>query len=152
MQLSLGFKLSTVLAPRPLFLSCFTIFTESAHWADSVIESRCPDVCMCVTIQNTLFRRSWRLLVFWILPIGGVASGRDCFYRLRCRLVSPSVDLILKPQPSVKQRSTYQESTMEVRSGMSSLRASLPVDWSLPDKTNTCLIEQKQIHAISSDC
>ena len=37
------------------------IFTESAHWADSVIESQCPSVCLfvCVfvSIQNTLFRR-----------------------------------------------------------------------------------------------
>ena len=34
------------------------------HWADSVIESSCPrvcvSVCLSVTIQNTLFRRSWK--------------------------------------------------------------------------------------------
>ena len=24
------------------------IFIESAHWADSIIESRCPSVCVCV--------------------------------------------------------------------------------------------------------
>ena len=40
-----------------------SVFPESAHWADSVIESQCPDVCLCVKIQNTLFRRSWRPLV-----------------------------------------------------------------------------------------
>ena len=27
------------------------VFTESAHWADSVIESRCPSVCMCVCMS-----------------------------------------------------------------------------------------------------
>ena len=44
-----------------------TLFTESAHWAGSVLELRCRfvclSVCLFVTIENTLFRRSWRLLV-----------------------------------------------------------------------------------------
>ena len=26
------------------------IFIESAHWADSIIESRCPYVCLCVCL------------------------------------------------------------------------------------------------------
>ena len=29
---------------------CLSVFTESAHWAVSVIESRCPSVCMCVSV------------------------------------------------------------------------------------------------------
>ena len=28
----------------------FRLFTESAHWADSVIESQCPSVCMSVCL------------------------------------------------------------------------------------------------------
>ena len=33
-----------------MYCNCLfeAIFTESAHWADSVIESRCPSVCVCV--------------------------------------------------------------------------------------------------------
>ena len=32
----------------------FTLFTESAHWADSVIESPCPSVylCSCVSVRD----------------------------------------------------------------------------------------------------
>ena len=33
----------------------FLIFIESAHWADSIIESRCPSVCLCVCLS--LFMR-----------------------------------------------------------------------------------------------
>ena len=31
----------------------YTIFTELAHWADSVIESRCPSVCPWIKKENT---------------------------------------------------------------------------------------------------
>ena len=27
------------------------LFIESAHWADSIIESRCPYVCVCVCVS-----------------------------------------------------------------------------------------------------
>ena len=36
------------------------IFTDSAIFARSVIESWCPSVCMCKTSQNTHFRVLWR--------------------------------------------------------------------------------------------
>ena len=34
----------------------FYIFTESAHWADSVIESPCPSVCLfvCENFKHSL--------------------------------------------------------------------------------------------------
>ena len=36
----------------------YIIFTESAHWADSVCKLRCPsDVCMYVCPQFVLFNR-----------------------------------------------------------------------------------------------
>ena len=38
------------------------IFTDSALWAGSVIESPCPSVCVSVTSRNTHFRRLWRPL------------------------------------------------------------------------------------------
>ena len=38
-------------------------FIESAHWVDSVIESRCPSVCLFVTSPYTLFQRLWRPMV-----------------------------------------------------------------------------------------
>ena len=51
-------------------------FTASAHWADSVIESRCPDVCVSVfrsvTSRNTLFRRLWRPLIKERIPYIGL--------------------------------------------------------------------------------
>ena len=39
------------------------MFTVSAHWADSVIELRCPSVCLSVPLRNTHLQRSWRPLV-----------------------------------------------------------------------------------------
>ena len=63
-------QLGQALVPQPSIPQAVTlrkisvaIFTDSAHWADSLIESRCPSVCRSVTIQNTHFRVSWRLLV-----------------------------------------------------------------------------------------
>ena len=40
------------------------IFTESAHWADSVSNSRCPlVVCLCVPSRKPRFPLDYRLLV-----------------------------------------------------------------------------------------
>ena len=53
---------------NPSSKAYYLIFSESAHWANSVKESPCPyvacmSVCLSVTIQNNFFRRSWRLMV-----------------------------------------------------------------------------------------
>ena len=36
----------------------FHIFIESAHWADSIIESRCPYVCLSVPFHAIFFEAS----------------------------------------------------------------------------------------------
>ena len=49
----------------PVFLvySCFSsfslVFTESAHWANSVIESQCPCVCMSVSPPSEIYFRAF---------------------------------------------------------------------------------------------
>ena len=50
-----------------------TIFTESAHWADSVIELRCPCVCMYVPCEEDLSFH-WRGLLH-IPPNRGLGVG-----------------------------------------------------------------------------
>ena len=48
-----------------------SLFTESAHWADSVIESRCPSVCVFVPCEEDL-SFYWRGLLHIPQIWGGV--------------------------------------------------------------------------------
>ena len=40
------------------------IFSESAHWADSVSKSRCLSVCLCVYVSVPLFAVLLNILLF----------------------------------------------------------------------------------------
>jgi hypothetical protein len=58
-----------------LFTQCF--FTESAHWANSVIESQCPSVCLFVCLWRLKRPSSrgrgdlWSKNLFLIIILGG---------------------------------------------------------------------------------
>ena len=79
-----------------LFTQCF--FTESAHWANSVIESLCPSVCLFVCLWR-LERPSsggcgdlWSKNLFLIIILGGNFVLYYFFWGKKKNAISPFLD------------------------------------------------------------
>ena len=68
--------------PRESVSPICRIFTESVHWAYSVVESQCPDVCLyvCVWCRKTPFSKSYGY--FWSKGILLILGCDDTFFFL----------------------------------------------------------------------